>query len=159
MQESPQISRIRILSSELPYPCQSVAVFLLLGRDGEVYRNAGFSFDSLTRLQVGPEAPLLYCFAGRSGQNRGSTEHMKVLNISVATDQRFQHDRALHLHFLGQQGIVRLHRAGKKIGGAGRKMHSRGSIGDARGIGDADPDAAPEEGEEEPGEEDCGRSW
>jgi hypothetical protein len=44
---------------------QSVTAFLSLGRDGEVYRDAGFGLDGQTRLQIGAEAPLLHRFAGR----------------------------------------------------------------------------------------------
>ena len=86
-----------------------------LGRDGEVYRDASLGFDRLTGLQVRPETPLLHGLPGRSRKNRGSAEYVEVLNISVPSDQRFEHDRALNLHLLGQQGIVGFNRAGNNL--------------------------------------------
>ena len=106
----------------------------LLGRNGEVDRDAGLGFDGLTRLQVGPKTPLLDCLPGCGRKNRRSAEHVKVLNIPIPSDQSFEHDCALYLHLLGKQGIVRLHWAGQEIGGARRKMDARGGIGYARGI-------------------------
>ena len=106
----------------------------LLRRDGEVYCDAGLGLDGLTGLQIGTEAPLLDCFAGRRRKNRRSAEHMKILNVSISSNQCFENDSALHLHLLGQQRIVRLYRAGEKVSGAGREMNSRGGIRYAPGI-------------------------
>src|SRR6185436_13245435 len=100
----------------------------LLGRDGEVYCNAGLGFDRLTGLQVRPETPLFDRLPGRSRKNRGSAEDVEVLNIPVPSNQSFEYDRALDLHLLGQQRIVRFDRAGKNLGGAGGEMDASGGI-------------------------------
>jgi hypothetical protein len=82
-----------------------------LGPDGEIYGNAGFSFDGLTGFEVRLESPLLHRFPCRSGKNRGAAEYLEVLNSPVPSDQNMQHDCALNFHLLGQQGIVRFNRA------------------------------------------------
>jgi hypothetical protein len=82
-----------------------------LSRDCEIHRNAGFGFDCLTGLQIRLEAPLFHSFAGCRRKNRRSAEDVKVLNISVTSNQGFQYDRTLNLHLLGQKWIIRLNRA------------------------------------------------
>src|SRR6185295_19574889 len=102
--------------------------------DGEVYRNAGLGFDRLSGLQVRPETPLLDRLPGGSRKNRGSAENVEVLNIPVASNQSFEYDGALDFHLLGQQRIVRFHRPGQNLGGAGREMDASRGIGHAARI-------------------------
>jgi hypothetical protein len=45
-----------------------------LSPDGEIYGNAGLSFDGLTGLQVRPESPFFHGVPCRSRKNRGSAE-------------------------------------------------------------------------------------
>ena len=57
---APPFGFFRSISSGLISPRISES----LGKDGEIYGNAGLSFDGLTRLQVGPESPLLHRLLG-----------------------------------------------------------------------------------------------
>ena len=65
---------------------------------------------------------------------------MKILDISIPSNQGLEHHCALNFHLFGQQGIVRFNRTGKDLRGAGGQMNPSGGISYSPGIGAACPE-------------------
>ena len=64
----------------------------------------------LTILQDRLEAPFANRLLRGRGEDRGTAQHVKILNDAVGADDGLQHHRSLHIHVLRQQRIRRRRR-------------------------------------------------